>query len=259
MNTNLVILLTATVRPNGMSYTKLQDIKERKNQYLKALYFYLNNTNLRIVFCENSGYNIFNEIDKNTSDRVEYITFNGNNYEPSFGKGFGESRIIKYAIENSTFIKEADYIIKITGRIIINNINEILQQINKYRQNLLFLNFCSEWACINTVCMIIPPNWIYEILKENGDSIRDKTYNFETAIYNAVITSENKIKLIYPYINGICGGNAKPYVNMPIIRQKGTCFFILYMIYRNRKLFVKSYIAKLQYLYFRIYEKLNFN
>ena len=55
---NTTILLTACIDPKGMAFTTLQNKEVRLQQYLDALNYYLYNTNLNIVFVENTGYNI---------------------------------------------------------------------------------------------------------------------------------------------------------------------------------------------------------
>ena len=41
---DIVLLLTACINPNGMSYTVVQDIELRKKQYRESLSFYLTHT-----------------------------------------------------------------------------------------------------------------------------------------------------------------------------------------------------------------------
>ena len=53
-----IILLTSCVNPNGMPFTALSDIDVRKQQYLDALWFYINNTSLPIVYVDNSNFDI---------------------------------------------------------------------------------------------------------------------------------------------------------------------------------------------------------
>jgi len=55
---NAVILLTGCINPDGMPFTKLMDISERQKQYEEAIRFYLKETCLRIVYCDNSGIDI---------------------------------------------------------------------------------------------------------------------------------------------------------------------------------------------------------
>ena len=81
---NTVILLTACVNPNGMVKTVLQDSYIRQTQYENTLLFYLMQTNYKIVVVENTSCD-FSERFKSyiLSERLEFITFNGNNFEKS--------------------------------------------------------------------------------------------------------------------------------------------------------------------------------
>lgn len=96
----MVILLTACVNPNGMAFTKLNDQKLRLNQYKSSIKFYLENTDKQIIVVENTGYDFSNDfISYVYKQRLECLTFDGNNYNKSLGKGYGESLIIDYALK----------------------------------------------------------------------------------------------------------------------------------------------------------------
>lgn len=53
-----VILLTGCINPNGMPFTQLTDTSDRQKQYVDAIHYYINNTDCKIVFCENSNTDI---------------------------------------------------------------------------------------------------------------------------------------------------------------------------------------------------------
>ena len=89
-----VILLTGCINPNGMPFTQLTDTSDRQKQYVDAIHYYINNTDCKIVFCENSNTDI-NTLFKNKQDRLEILTFAGNQ-DKQRGKGYGETEIIEY-------------------------------------------------------------------------------------------------------------------------------------------------------------------
>jgi len=124
----MVLFLTGCINPEGMLYTSLNDKEKRMEQYLTAINYYLSNTKYKIIFTENSGTDIsFYFKEHIQSKRLECITFNGNK-EKSRGKGYGEAEIFKYTLEHSQTIKkhcESQQIVKITGRLIVKNINRI--------------------------------------------------------------------------------------------------------------------------------------
>jgi hypothetical protein len=130
MISNVVILLTACVNPDGMTKTVLQNCDTRLSQYKEALRFYLTRTSYKIVVVENTLFDFSDNYQSQVNDgRLEYLTFEGNEYDKSLGKGYGEALIIKYAFENSKFINAADCIVKITGRLKVLNINTLMKNI----------------------------------------------------------------------------------------------------------------------------------
>ena len=125
---HFVILMTACINPNGMCYTKIQDVNERLQQYVEAIKWYLGNTTMRIVVVENTNYDMTEVLQEQVKTlRLEYLVFSGNNYDKKRGKGYGEAQIIKYAMDNSKIIAEESnpIVIKVTGRLILRNINRL--------------------------------------------------------------------------------------------------------------------------------------
>lgn len=247
-----VILLTATINPNGMGYTALQDSDIRTKQYLEAIDFYLNNTNLKIVFCENSGCNIFNNIKSiQKFKRLEYLTFLGNNYDKNKGKSYGEGLIIKYALENSLYLKESDYIIKITGRVKILNLLDMIKMISESKnlKNIIIGEFAPlEW--FKTVCFFSSKIWILSTIYKYGYRLNDTGLNFEKMVFKSI--SENKrIKSIrfHPKIEGICGGENKPYKNLSYKERKTDHYYALTLIYKAQNRYFYYYLYYLKWVY----------
>lgn len=186
-----VILLTACVNPGGTIYTSLQDAEERGAQYKAALRWYLENTALRIVFVENTLTDFSSEFTGYINEgRLEYITFDGNNFDKSLGKGYGEAIIIETALKRSAFIKETDYLIKITGRLILSNLNKILKKhhprSNDYvRVNTGLVN--GHCYCLSSF-FICPPVFLQNYFIPVKEKINDsKGYYFEHLLYYSLL------------------------------------------------------------------------
>lgn len=182
-----VLLLTACVNPNGMDFTKLQDADERLRQYKVALQWYLDNTNIRIVFVENSGSDLTDYykdyIDKG---RLEVLTFLGNDYDRSLGKGYGEGKIVEYGLKNSEWLNNASHIIKITGRLICKNVNQMISAYNK--RNTIYL--CAEaelddvMRCKSQV-FVVTPLFLKDYFLPGVNKLDDsKHYWFEHLLYD---------------------------------------------------------------------------
>lgn len=188
---NYVILLTACVNPNGMSFTKLQNTDERALQYIDALKWYLTNTEFKVVFVENTMSDFSLEFtDYINSGRLEYITFDGNNYDRCLGKGYGEGIIIEMALKKSSFIKHADYIIKITGRLILKNINSIINKQKLHNTDLVCTNTClrnGQCLCLSHV-FIVPPLFLQNYFIPQIGTINDSVgFFFEHLLYNCTL------------------------------------------------------------------------
>ena len=125
-----IILLTACINPGGMPFTVVSDATQRLNQYLLALQFYLQNTTCPIVFVDNSNMDKtpFLEYESQYGSRLEILSFDGNKVKTQ-GKGLGEMEIIEYALIHSKFnlLLDKHRIVKITGRLIVRNINSLLK------------------------------------------------------------------------------------------------------------------------------------
>lgn len=191
-----IILLTSCVNPNGMPFTALSDINVRKQQYLDALRFYVNNTPLPIVYVDNSNVDIkeYNVISNIVDDRLELLSFDGN-HDKEHGKGYGELEIIDYAIKHSNIINSNKNvsIIKITGRLVIVNIMTIINQL-KYNilptSNSVICSMNSDFSMADSRLLIAPLNF-YKRLIENRMAINDSEGVYLEHVLCSLIKKQN--------------------------------------------------------------------
>ena len=236
-NDRIVILMTACVFPEGKNIVKLSDPTIRKKQYLDAIEFYLRETKCNIVFCENSGTNIYDDVSFHEKERLEYLTFSFRGGEDK-GTGYGEAKIIEYAIRNSQFIRKASGVIKITGRVRILNINEICRSAHtKNNRQFVSISFCSDLGLMtSSVCFLATKEWLFDTMVsyiDNFNNLSDKL--LENYIYIKIVEdSALKIFRLNPIINGICAGINRPYGNIPEFKHKHGHFCKLYRIYKSR-------------------------
>ena len=181
-----VILLTGCIRPNGMAFTQLTDTEERRQQYVEAIHYYLDHTNCQVVFCENSQTDLRPLFD-NVQNRLEILTFSGNQ-DKKRGKGYGEVEIIEYAFRHSSFIHEECIVIKITGRLIINNIATIVNSLN-YNKDFVTCLFHSDLSFADSR-IICATTSFYKAFLTKKDRINDsKGVFFEHILSEMVIQS----------------------------------------------------------------------
>ena len=187
---NTVILLTACINPKGMHSTKLQNVDVRMKQYKKALLYYLENTEFKIVLVENTLTDFQFDFEEYIhSGRLEYLTFAGNDYDKSLGKGYGEALIIEYALNNSLFIATAKYIIKITGRLIIENINQLCSVANlaKKRQAQVACNIRPSKKFGTSTFIIFEKSFLLQYFIPNLGRIDEKKGKwFEHILYDSI-------------------------------------------------------------------------
>ena len=127
-----VLLLTATITPPmGVPVLARTCPAQRLRDYKRALEFYrdhLGSTFSGIVFCENSKSDLTELMTlTNPFGRIEFISFDGLDHPVSYGRGYGDYKLVDYAMEHSNLLQQADVIWKCTGRYIITNIDQLAQ------------------------------------------------------------------------------------------------------------------------------------
>lgn len=131
-----VLLLTATVTPPpGVPLLSRVDPAQRLHDYADALRFYLpliGGTFDSIVFAENSESDIslLKQIvaQAGASDRVEFLSFNGLDHPPSYGRGYGEFKLVDHAMANAVSLQGEACVWKCTGRYVLKNIEALVRR-----------------------------------------------------------------------------------------------------------------------------------
>jgi len=220
-----VILLTGCINPNGMPFTQLTDANERQRQYINAIIYYLENTDCEIVFCENSNTNITPFLNINIAqNRLEILTFSGNQNKQR-GKGYGEAEIIEYALLHSSYIQDNCIIIKITGRLIVNNIRQIIKSIT-CKQDFVTCLFHSDLKFVDSRIFCATSSFFREFLN-NKERINDSKNTFFEHVLASTILASSIHFIPYiekPLITGISGSTGKQYHLMTTDSRKKYLF-----------------------------------
>ena len=152
------------------------------------------------------------------------MTFQGNDYDKSLGKGYGEARIIKYAIENSSLLKEHEYIIKITGRHIVLNLAIILKFLGYKKFDVACLIQSKNKLALSDI-FIVSKKFLLSYFLPFSDNINDtKGYYFEHCLFDAVrkgMKHHLRISTLpfYPSKEGVSGSTGKSFHRPSIWRQ----------------------------------------
>jgi hypothetical protein len=215
-----VILLTACVNPGGMAYTKLQSNDVRLQQYKEALNWYLQNTDMPVLVVENTMTDFSADYKQYIqSGRLEFLTFDGNNFDKSRGKGYGEMLIMQYAVEHSVMLSKAHRLTKITGRLIIKNLKQLLKSASHADDVYANYSLVNGHCYCKSVFFIAPVEFTKSYFLPRIVRVDDSWgYYFEHALFDASvlwIRSGHKLrKFFYPIlISGMCGSSGKPYNN----------------------------------------------
>ena len=219
MKQSVAILLTACVNPMGMSYTVLQDCHVRKQQYIEALRYYLDHTEARIVFVDNTECDLSPSFEKDIEDgRLEILSYDGNHYEKARGKGYGESLIIEYGLTHSRLLMDSILIIKITGRLKCLNIHQVIEKCHESDTVYAWFTLDDNSCPICESRVFIAPREFYEhyFLPDKGEIDDSNHVFFEHVLMESVhkwIQSKRNFKEIwFPMVlNGVGGSTGEVY------------------------------------------------
>lgn len=222
----MLILLTACIRPeDNVPILKIKSAEVRLAQYKESLNFWLEKTKIdKIVFCDNSNYDLsteeFIDLAKKNNKQIEFLKFQGSTREViDFGKGYGEGEILKFFIENSKLLVNEDYFFKVTGRVKIENFNEIYELIKTKPQNYFNSNkIFDRRQSANTVFFLISTDVYKKYLLNIYQEVRDLDgIVLEKLVRRELL--ENRIYSnnfpIYPMIDGMAAGPGIPYPKNP--------------------------------------------
>lgn len=126
----VVILLTASVDPMGMAFVAVTDAAERLREYAEAAGSWARAPGIHgVVFCENTGHDLsaIRRAFEGAATATEVLQFEGNRFDRSLGKGYGELLIMSHALEHSRLLRDADLVVKVTGRYRLGHLPEFLR------------------------------------------------------------------------------------------------------------------------------------
>lgn len=182
----ICVLLSATINPKGVPFLSRSDPKTRQKDYLKSLTKWYK-TGLPIVFCENSGY-VLDEIRNFADCGVEILQYKEPDFPLYLGKGYGEVSIITYAAENSNIINDSDFVIKVTGRYFIENINKIVEKLKRYPDTFIMVDIEKELRWADSYCFACQPKFISKYLSKYLELINDSEgFYMEHALARATL------------------------------------------------------------------------
>lgn len=230
-NTNIIILTATITPPKDAIKLARTDPELRLKDYQQALEFYLECLSKKIitgiVFADNSASDI-SSLQKlchlhNLSDKVELLSFSGLDYPPSYGRGYGEFKLIDYVMSHSKLIKqlpENANIWKVTGRYILVNLQAIIKTRPKgYDLYCHCRNIPIRWTDLyvlgwNKKSYSEILNNIYTKIKED-DTAKSAEQHFREIIDKDIYQSKiyKRFKTV-PELKGVRGVDGRGYQDM---------------------------------------------
>lgn len=195
-----LLLLTGCIKPNCTDKIVCSDWQKRQEMYVNAINWYLENTNYDLTFCENSGTDISPFFEK-WGGRIEFLTYYSAPTVPDRTRSYKEMEILEYALEHSEKMKQAEMVVKVTGRLQLLNIVKLTEKIackvsktkngfvSAYKHSVKPSSDCKfVWFC---------PNFLPFLTKQKEKC--SKSFPFECAAADAIkeATAEG-LKFIYP-------------------------------------------------------------
>ncbi len=216
MLADYVLLITGCMHPNpDVPFLEIKNAENRRQQYLESFKYYIKNTSIKkIVYCDNSMAPKVDEISKianRYSKEFEWLSFVGDNVKAvTQGKGYGEGEIIEFALEHSKLLKNAHCFIKITGRVIIKNINTLLPFMKMDK-----MYFCRNTPTnVDTKLYAIPIEVYKKYFLTLYKDVDDRNGKYLENLFSERILEQHMVIhnfIVFPDARGISGSTGKPY------------------------------------------------
>lgn len=223
---NVVLIITGCINPNtNQRYLVLKDVNARLRQYVDCILFFLNSSPFKlIVFCDNSGYR-YSHKDQifdtaiSCGKKFEWLSFKGNSdlVVKYSTKGIGEDEIMNYVFSNSSLITTAKTFVKITGRLVVNNVSELLAQA-QYKKNYFYRNiYTDNFFEIDTRFYVMDIDFYKKNVRNCYSRIKDYDMSMEL-VYSKLIKHNYSLLPKYPRITGCSGGVGTDYGKESILK-----------------------------------------
>lgn len=214
-------IVTGTIKPAvQMEKLVIRDEKKRLRQYKDSLRFLLESeTFSKIIFCENSNYGVgqFYDLVQAAQKRgidLELMSFQGDTENVCiYGKGYGEGEIMEYIFSNSKLLQEENYFIKITGRLKVDNGNELVRRLRESRTYFNIPNRTIK-GFYDTRIYGMPTQQFKDFFLYAYHHVRDRQGIFLEVVYTKILQNYG-IRVYnfprYPRIVGVSGSNGMEY------------------------------------------------
>lgn len=215
------VLLTSCIYISDYA-VKLTEPTERINYTLESIEKWLSIVpNVQLVVCDSSGFDFSPLVKKKFPHAlIECLCFVADkNLVKYHGKGYGEGEIIRHALQESIYLKQADFFAKCTAKLWVENFSECLKEWNGiFLCKATFSNVFSfkktRWDHVDTRFYLVSRDFYSKYLLNAHLNLGGTTGMSIEDSFRDVITTNNMRSVIFntpPVIGGVGGGTGKYY------------------------------------------------
>ncbi len=237
----MLLVITAAVDPGeNAGVVQVDGVASRRQQYYDGLEQCIRTKAFqKIVFCDNTGANLddlrpLENLAKDYGVQIEILGFKVSEREiETFGKGYGEGKIMEYVLANSQLAKQSTYLVKLTGRLLVDNMKQLS---SSFQRNRCYFNIPNRTRrdMVDTRFYAMPVMMFQTYFGQAYQQVKDGQGYFLEHAYADVIKKNSVFAYnmpYYPRIRGLSGSTGATYTYKEW-KCKGKDLFSLFQWYR---------------------------
>lgn len=216
-----VLITTANNPPVGMPFLQMTDSVMRTIAAKAAVYFWVSQGIEQIVLADATGTNLLTEHEEaqidNSETRIEQINYKQSSEDViKKGKGYGEAKLIEYALNNSELLARAEHFFKCTGKLYVRNFPAIAGGIKANNISNLFWRYVGDGSFMQPwvdcrfyyTSKTFARSHLLPAYLESDDQVHSVC---EYHIHEAVERNMKAGRSPRPLITGYAGATGEPY------------------------------------------------
>lgn len=210
-----ILITTASAPPDGVYDLKMTNVSKRIITAKAGVFFWAALGASKIVIADATGQDLLNEADLQLLHQMNVLTEQIHyNQDDALiikrGKGYGEGRLIQFALENSQFLQGANGFFKCTGKMYCRNFPEIFSMIEQHNITNIFWRDAFDYIT-DTRFFYTSKRFAEQILLPAYTNVDDRNGNFsEVVLTKAVHEHLRQEASTRPILSGFSGGFDQP-------------------------------------------------
>lgn len=251
---NIALVITGCIQPSPDQELAIKDKNIRLKQYIESIVFYVDNSVFtKIIFCENSNCHdeIFEKLKIYATSKnkaFEHLPFQGDEeiVKKHSNKGCGEDEIMCYVFNNSYLISSVNTFFKVTGRLKLVNINDIVMRC-KLKNNYFLRYIYGGYNWLDTRFYLMPTDYYLKNVIQCYKRTGNYALPYEQVYFYLI--KQYRGFAFYPMVQGVSGGNNHIYDNdngLEFTLYNALCRLGVYNMIFPVALIIKNVINKIK-------------